>query len=601
MPTSARLPVLATTTTTADTTTTEGPIGTIYDTRLALRRFYGYICGPVLGGKLWYSRAESRQAAAPTHEKGSRYCSCPLLLPSDSLQIRSAQLGPELRGGVRWGEDADGAGFGRLVVVHGLLVGRVGGGGPELREAHALAVDGVLRDVYQRRAGPGAGAGLGLLHHQVHHVPHVQLRLCLLLAVLLVRVHHQPHVLHALHLRELFAERAERGARREHLEVHRAPLLLHDDVHRVRVLPAAGHARHGLRLQALVLAVRPVLREGARAHLRPVLLHALPRVHPQLVVVHFRVPAQHEPRPLHLALVEGVGPAGGALLIAPVRRHPVLRHLVHALRADLHLQRAAVGHHQHGVQALVAVRLGAADVVLGLLRPPQAVDRLQHLVALRLVAHHHADGAHVEHLLQLLALLPHLLRHAEHVLVAAGDVTEAHPALLERALHRRDVPQHGLRVAPLRQRGGQLAVLLRGLEAHAGVLEVRLEPPDAEAVGERDEEAVRLRHEDLGVLCGEVVEGGEVAELVGELDHHDVDVGHDQEHRAEPVELHLVELVEGGGVEVVEGAELAHPDHHVHHLVVDEVAELVLRHHRVLQAVVEQPGGHHRRAQPVVR
>ncbi|MNV88468.1 hypothetical protein D3C71_1826820 [compost metagenome] len=71
----------------------------------------------------------------------------------------------------------------------------------------------------------------------------------------------------------------------------------------------------------------------------------------------------------------GVVLAGGAdarialgtrLLVGPVRGHAVFGMVVHGLGADLDLDGAAVLVAHHGVQRLVAVGLGARDVVVEL-------------------------------------------------------------------------------------------------------------------------------------------------------------------------------------------------------------------------------------------
>ncbi len=72
-------------------------------------------------------------------------------------------------------------------------------------------------------------------------------------------------------------------------------------------------------------------------------------------------------------------------LVEPVRRDAVLGGAVHLLGADLHLEQLAAGPEDGGVERLVAVRLGACDVVLDALlqRRPDVMDDAEHVIALR--------------------------------------------------------------------------------------------------------------------------------------------------------------------------------------------------------------------------
>mmetsp|Transcript_25125 Transcript_25125/g.82399 ORF Transcript_25125/g.82399 Transcript_25125/m.82399 type:complete len:363 (-) Transcript_25125:1169-2257(-) len=164
-----------------------------------------------------------------------------------------------------------------------------------------------------------------------------------------------------------------------------------------------------------------------------------------------RLERQHVPRPRDLLLDVRVGRLPAlllALLVAPVRREAVLRHLVHLHRADLHLEGAPHLVRDDGVERAVRVRLGFVDVILqpALHRRPQRVERLERLVALLLRLDDDAKGAHVVHLLERKLLALHLLVNAVQALWAPSDIHGAHARAVEGALARRDAALELLRV-----------------------------------------------------------------------------------------------------------------------------------------------------------
>ena len=123
--------------------------------------------------------------------------------------------------------------------------------------------------------------------------------------------------------------------------------------------------------------------------------------------------------PLILSLGAGPGPA---LLVLPVGGHAVLRDLMHLLRPDLHLKGDAVRAHDGGVEALVSIGLGGADIVLeaaqnGLI---EVMDDAEDVVAVPHAPHDDPEGEEVEDLVQLLVLAEHL---------AVDGVGVFHPAI----------------------------------------------------------------------------------------------------------------------------------------------------------------------------
>ena len=97
---------------------------------------------------------------------------------------------------------------------------------------------------------------------------------------------------------------------------------------------------------------------------------------------------------------------GQALLILPVGGHAVFRRLVHLPGTDLHLEGDALPADDRGVEGLVHVGLGCADIVLKAAqhRLEHVVDAAQHVIAAGDVVHDDPEGVQVEDLVQGLVL-----------------------------------------------------------------------------------------------------------------------------------------------------------------------------------------------------
>ena len=107
-----------------------------------------------------------------------------------------------------------------------------------------------------------------------------------------------------------------------------------------------------------------------------------------------------------------------------MRGDAVLGDLVHFLGADLHLERDAVRADDGGVERLVHIRLGRADIVLEAAEhgAVEVVDDAENVVAVRDGIDDDAEGEEVEHLVHGLALGIHLAVDAVGVLHAAIDL-----------------------------------------------------------------------------------------------------------------------------------------------------------------------------------
>ena len=154
--------------------------------------------------------------------------------------------------------------------------------------------------------------------------------------------------------------------------------------------------------------------------------------------------------------------AGDALLRLPVRGNAVFGDLVHLLGADLHLEGDTVRADDRGVERLVHVGLGRADIVLEAAedRAVQVVNDAEHVVAVRHGVDDDAEREEVEHLVHRLILRVHLAVDAVGVLHAAVDLEIRDVLLLQARLDLRLHAVHkGLVLGLLgRERAGDLVV-----------------------------------------------------------------------------------------------------------------------------------------------
>ncbi len=221
--------------------------------------------------------------------------------------------------------------------------------------------------------------------------------------------------------------------------------------------------------------------------------------------------------------------------------------LVHVEGADLHLQGLVLGTHHGGVQALVAVALGARDVVVELAGNglPEAVHQAQYVEAVLDVAHQHAQGTHVVDLVEGQALLAHLRQDAGDVLGAAADGVAAEAfAVKDRAQLAHDLVDVPLPVqAAFVQQPGDLPVGFRFEVAAGKVLQFPLQLPDAQTVGQG---GIEFAHVGGDLATQAFVAVGQLAQGLGafrQLDEHHADVvGHGQQHLAQGLALAALDV-----------------------------------------------------------
>ena len=263
-----------------------------------------------------------------------------------------------------------------------------------------------------------------------------------------------------------------------------------------------------------------------------------------------------------------------------MRRDAVFRLTVHVERADLHLERLALGPYHGGVQRAVIVRLGLGDVVVKLARQrcPEVVHDAERGVAVLHFVDENAHRADIVERLDARLLAPHLRPDAVDVLGATADLgldTGGGEFALQGGLHAFDV-MLAVQAALVEQASNALVGL--GLERAQGkILELPLELPDAESVRQRREQVQRFARGGRAHLVRCRIGSDQVAQrlgALGELDQDDTNVlDHRQQHLAQVLRLQGTLFL---GLEVRGGADRAHAcgaDDDLRHLVAEGLGQ----------------------------
>ena len=259
---------------------------------------------------------------------------------------------------------------------------------------------------------------------------------------------------------------------------------------------------------------------------------------------------------------------------------------MHLARADLDLERPALGPDDRRVQRLVHVELRHRDEVLEATRQrlPQRVDHADGAVAVLDRADDHPHRGQVVDLVELAALLGHLRVDRVEVLGAARDL-RLDPELVEL------LGQVGARLvdvalalgALLGDEALDLVVLARVERLEGEVLELPLDRVDTEPVGDRRVDVERLaRLVDL-LLLRHRRDRAHVVQAIGELDQDDPDVrGHRHHHLAVVLGLRLVARLERQPGQLRDAVDEAGD------LLAEGLVDLVQRGAGVLDGVVQQ-------------
>ena len=234
----------------------------------------------------------------------------------------------------------------------------------------------------------------------------------------------------------------------------------------------------------------------------------------------------------------------GLLLVLPVGGHSPFGDVVHALRADLHLDPYAVGAHHRRVQRLVTVGFRGVDPVaqaVGLGRV-DVRDRGIDLVTLRLFRREgqrfedDADGEQIVDLFERNLFALHL--HPDRVdALDTGRNLEIDAVVPQRFDDRSVEACDELLARRLRlvQFAADLLVLLRKTVLHAEVFQFGFDGEKPQSVRQRREEVDRLAG-DLDLLVqGHGAQRAHVVQPVGDLDE-------DYPHVVREREQHLAEI-----------------------------------------------------------
>ncbi len=254
---------------------------------------------------------------------------------------------------------------------------------------------------------------------------------------------------------------------------------------------------------------------------------------------------QEPAHPLDLPLVLGV--ARTSFLVGPVSGHAQLGMLMHLARADLHLDALPLRTDDGRVNGAVEISLGRRYVVVELAGDvcPHAVHHPERGITVRNARDDDAHRPYVEDLLERKVLALHLAVDAVHVLGAAVDL-RADGGFAQLVVQ---VPAQRVDVALtvgalLVERCGDAAVFV-GLEIpERKILELPLELPHAQAVGQWRKDGPGLHGEPFPLLVMQVARVPQAHELFREPRQHQAGIAHDrQKHLAQHLRLPGVEAL----------------------------------------------------------
>ena len=290
-----------------------------------------------------------------------------------------------------------------------------------------------------------------------------------------------------------------------------------------------------------------------------------------------------EPREVVIQLVGALA----VFLVQPVGGDTVFGRAVHVARADLDLIELSARPKDGGVQRLIAVRLGARDIVLDplLQRRPRVVNDAQHVVAVGDAIDEHADRQEIVNLLERLAALLHLLEDRPHVLGPPDDVPTHDSGTAQLVGERRAHPlDRAIALdAPRLHLPRQLLVVVGLQILEREILELGLHTGHPEAVGERGVQLARLLGDPPPLLRGQRIERAHVVEPVGELDDDDARIAR---HRHQQLAI-VLGLLLGGRTEG-QRLDLGQAIDEIGDLVPEVLAQAVQRDVGVFDDVVQQ-------------
>ena len=314
-------------------------------------------------------------------------------------------------------------------------------------------------------------------------------------------------------------------------------------------------------------------------------------------IAHFVLPLKDVAQPGEALLV--AGPLRLPFLVLPVGRNAHLRHAVHLLGAQLHLEGLAVRTNHRGMQRLVEIRTRDGNEIFDPARhgPPGIVDDAQGSIAVLDGVRDNAEGQQVVDLVggNVLALefLPDAVEALDAAFEARGDRVGLHLGLHGRL----DFGQEFLAdLAPALHRLLDFHVGFRFQVPEGEVFQFAADLPHPQAVGNGRVDVERFPGDALDLVSRQILKGPHVVKAVRQFhqDHADV-IDDGQNHLAEV--LGLLFLRTGK----VNPANLGHALHDAGDLRPEVLLQLVDRNRRVFHDVVEHPRRQTNNIQPHVR
>ena len=279
---------------------------------------------------------------------------------------------------------------------------------------------------------------------------------------------------------------------------------------------------------------------------------------------------------------------GHALLVLPVGGNAVFGGIVHLLGANLHLKGNALPADHGGVEGLIAVGLGNADIVLepAQHRLEQVVNAPQDVVTLGDIVHDNPKRVQIENLVHGLVLGIHLAVDGVAVLHPAIDGA-VDPLLGQAVLNPPLNAGQKFLVGggPGGQLVGNLLIPHRVQVLEGGVLQLPLDALHPQPVGDGGINFHCLQGFLLLLAGGLIGHCAHVVEPVADLDENHPDVlGHCHEHFAQV--LHLLFLFGG----ILHPGQLGDALHQIGHREPEELGNFLVGGAGILNAVVEQGG-----------
>ena len=259
---------------------------------------------------------------------------------------------------------------------------------------------------------------------------------------------------------------------------------------------------------------------------------------------------------------------------------------------------AAVAQHR-GVQRLVHVLLGSGDVVVELSgdRAPHAVGDAQGGITVSYLVDDHAQGVQVIDVAEFLALGRILLDLVVYRVDALGPAVHVRAQAIVGQLRLEPVGHVGhvglALGSPGRQHAGNLAVFAFVQMAESQVVQLPLELPDAQAMGQRRVDVQGFLGDAPPLVFGERVQRAHVVQPVREFDEHHADVlGHGHQHLAQAfgVQIFRGRSAVGfrAGRAVVHARQLGNAVHQPGHVRAEAGLQFGYFDAAVLQHIVEQ-------------